>query len=273
MDAMETRTGQQTEQVEAGTKEEVQTDNLSDEAKLAAEALAATDETAEPTGDTPEIAGLKKEDERLLGSITAKRQLNRELDKKIATKLAAEEAAKPKEKSPYDKYLEENPEAIDEPFPAKIVIAQSKWEKEQDAKRQAERETSTISTRVNESYLKARQKYKDFDDILIGAEDVLTEGDQIDIRNAILRGEDGGELLYKRCIYKTLLAGGDRAKELRAKLQKKVTTKASVQKETKETGGLKKETVKVPAGEPAGAEKILSNPTLAHIYSAFGFEG
>ena len=280
MDTLETQqssTEQQVESVEQVvtetpvTETPVKADDLSDEAKLAAEALAATD--TGPAGDTPEIAGMKKESERLLGEITARRQLNRELDKKLAEKLAAEEAAKPPEKSPEDKWIEENPELVDEPFPAKITIAQRKFEKEQSAKEAKKQEASSTSSRINDAYRKARGKYSDFDEILTTSQDLLTEGDQVDIRAAMKRGEDGAEALYKRCIYKTLLAGGDRAKELRAKLQKKVVTKASVPTQTNQKpGGSETQTVNVPVNPPASAEEAIRNPVLAHIYGAMGYE-
>ena len=291
MDATETQqtTEQQTttQQVDQTVKEadtgteqvQIPADNLSDEAKLAAEALAATE--ALPAGDTPAIIGLKREDERLIGSITAKRQLNRELDRKLAektAKLTAEEAAKPPEKSPLEIFVEENPD--EDIVPAKVQLAERKWQKEQDAKSQKQKEIGSISSKVNDSYLKARQKYKDFDDILVGAEDLLTEGDQVDIRNAIQRGEDGAEALYRRCIYKTLLAGGDRAIEMRAKLQEKVNaeTKASVPTQTQQTkqqtgGSETTQKVEVPAKPPASTDAVLRNPTLANIYAAFGGYG
>lgn len=285
MDAKETQTTEQqdtTQQQQAESavqiapeakaeQAQVPADNLSDEAKLAAEALAATE--PEPAGDTPEIAGMKREDERLIGAITAKRQLNRELDRKIAEKLAAEEAAKPPEKSPLEIYIDENPDS--EFTPPAVSLADQKWHREQAVKRQKDQEASSVSSRFNAATLEARKKFSDFDEILVSAEDLLTEGDQVDIKAAIKRGEDGAEALYKRCIYKTLLAGGDRAKELRAKLQKKNVTKASVQttQTSQQTGGSETQKVEVPAKPPASAEEALHNPTLAHIYAAYGYEG
>ena len=127
-----------------------------------------------------------------------------------------------------------------------------------------------VSSKVNEVYRKSREKFSDFDDIIMTSQDLLTEGDQVDIRAAIKRGEDGPEALYKRCIYKTLLAGGDRAKEMRAKLQKKVVTKASVQQTqtNQQQGGSQ---TNVPAKPPASAEEAINNPVLAHIYGAMGY--
>jgi hypothetical protein len=257
----------------------VQEDNLSDEARLAAEALAATEDPAE---ESPEIAGLKKEDERLIGSITAKRQLLRELDRKFDEKLAAEKAAVPPEKSPEEKYIEANEDTFDpdtEPFPARVQIAQRKWEKEQAEKSRRLQEESSISASANKSYLKARETYGDFDEIVLGAEDLLTEGDQIDVKNAAKKGEDPAEKLYRICIYKTLLAGGDRAKQLRANLKAKIPSKkASVQEpiNQQETGGSEqagaKKTAPKPAEPPASAEEAISSPQLAHIYSAFGLD-
>ena len=254
----------------AAEQAQVPADNLSEEARLAVEALAAT----EPAGDTPEIAGMKREDDRLVGSITAKRQLIRDLDQKLAEKLASEEAAKPPDLSPEEKYIEENSDTFDpdtEPFPAKVQMAQRKFDKEQAAKEAQKQEASMVSSKVNDVYRKAREKFSDFDDIIMTSQDLLTEGDQVDIRAAIKRGEDGPEALYKRCIYKTLLAGGDRAKEMRAKLQKKVVTKASVQQTqtNQQQGGSQ---TNVPAKPPASAEEALNNPVLAHIYGAMGYE-
>ena len=278
MDALETQqSSTEQQQVESAVQnapeaktDQVQapSDNLSDEARLAAEALAAT----EPAGDTPEITGIKREDERLIGSITAKRQLIRDLDKKLAEKLAAEEAAKPPEKSPEEKYIEDNSDTFDpenEPFPAKVQMAQRNFEKEQAAKEVKKQEAKSTSSRINTAYQKARKKFSDFDEIVTAAEDLLTEGDQVDIRAAIGRGDDGAEALYKRCIYKTLLAGGDRAKELHAKLQKKNVTKASVQTQ-QQSGGSEK--VEVPAKPPASAEEAIRNPALAQVYAAFAYE-
>ena len=286
MDTLETQqssteqqTGSEVQQTVPETpavEAQVPADDLIDEAKLAAEALAATD--TGPAGDTPEIAGMKKESERLLGEITARRQLNRELDKKLADKLAAEEAAKPPELSPEEKYIKENSDTFDpetEPFPANVQMAQRKFDKEQAAKAAQKQEASLVSSKANAVYLKAREKFSDFDDIIMISQDLLTEGDQVDIKAAIKRGEDGAEALYKRCIYKTLLAGGDRAKEMRAKLQKKVVAKASVQTQTQtnqKPGGSETQTTNVPVNPPASAEEAINNPVLAHIYGAMGYE-
>ena len=78
-------------------------------------------------------------------------------------------------------------------------------------------------------------------------------------------------MIYERCILKTLLAGGERAKALRAKLKTKLTTKASVQK-TKTTGGSESEDQgQVPANAPESVAKVTENPVLANIYSVLGF--
>jgi hypothetical protein len=282
MDAMDTQTTEaaegkaQAEETTSGADEQAQEqvqDNLSDEQKLAAEALAATEA---PAGDTPEIEALKREDERLLGSITAKRRLNRELDRKLAEKMEAEKAAAPPEKSPEEKYLEENEDAFDpnnEPFPAKVQMAQRRWEREQAAKAQKQQEENTVTSRANASYNKAREKFSDFDTVLEDAQDLLTEGDRLDFSNAAKKGDDVAELIYKRCIYKTLEAGGDGARRLRARLQQKVKSRASVPKpNTNPTDGSQggKET---PAAQPsASAEEIAENPQLAQVYAAFGVD-
>lgn len=278
-ETVETQAGKEAEvkDTSPAAAEPAQEETLSDEARLAAEALAATEESA---GESPEIAGLKKEDERLLGSITAKRQLNRELDRKIAEKLAAEKAAMPPEKTPEEKYIEDNEDTFDpdtDPFPARVQIAQRKWDREQAEKNRRLQEESSISASTNKHYLKARETYSDFDEIVLGAEDLLTEGDQIDVRNAAKKGEDPAEKLYKIAIYKTLMAGGDRAKQLRAKLKLKIPSKkASVQEPTKqETDGSEekvgaKKQVPKPAEPPASAEEAINNPHLAHIYAACG---
>ena len=282
MDAMET---QQTETAEAKaqetedktSQEQSQTqENLSDEQKLAAEALAATEEPAE---ESPEIEGLKREKEKLIGSITAMRKVQRELDRKMAEKLAAEKASQPPEKSPAEKYIEEHSDTFDpdtEPLPARVMIAQQKWEKEQSELSLRKQEQEKVIAQGNASYLKARQKYSDFDEILLEAEDLLTEGDQIDVKNAVIKGEDPAEKLYKICTYKILMAGGDRAKELRAKLKTKVTSKASVQKkQEKQTDGSEKGGQKLKeetAQAPASAEETVTSPQLAHIYAAYGID-
>lgn len=283
MDATETT--QQTESTEAQEKagaeqqtsqQQEQTAEMSEEAKLAAEALAATEE---PAGDTPEIEGMKKESERLLGEITARRALNRELDRKIAEKTAAEQAALPPEKSPAEIFLEEHENDVEfnpdtDPLPANVQLAQNKWEKEQAEKNRQKLEQATASSTANKAYLKAREKYSDFDEIVLGAEDLLTEGDQIDVKNAIKNGDDPAEFLYKRCIFKTLEAGGERARTLRAKLQAKVkSTKASVQpKQEKSDGskeGEKKDEKKVPETPPSDAKEVINNPRMAQIYATF----
>lgn len=273
---------QQTEQSsEAQAESQQQTDaeaaqtdneNLSDEARLAAEALAATEEPAE---ESPEIAGLKKENDSLLSSITARRQLLRELDKKLADKVAAEKAAEPPEKSPEEKFIEEHEDSFDpdtEPFPARVQTAQREWEKKQAEIAQKRHEEQSVSSTANQLYLKAKERFSDYDEIVMGAEDLLTEGDQVDVKNAIKRGKDGAELLYKRAISRTLEAGGDRAKQLKAKLRSKLPSKrASVQNAQETTDGSKKEEKRsVPANPPASAEDALTNPHLAHTYAAFG---
>jgi len=277
MDATET---QQTETAEAKAQEQEQSqtqENLSDEQKLAAEALAATEEPAE---ESPEIEGLKREKEKLIGSITAMRKVQRELDQKMAEKLAAEKASQPPEKSPAEKYIEEHSDTFDpdtEPLPARVMIAQQKWEKEQSELSRRKQEQEKVIAQGNASYLKARQKYSDFDEILLEAEDLLTEGDQVDVRNAAKKGEDPSEKLYKICIYKILMAGGDRAKELRAKLKaKQPSNKASVQKkQEKQTDGSEKGGQKLKeetAQAPASAEETVTSPQLAHIYAAYGID-
>lgn len=262
-------------------KEQAETqDNLSDEAKLAAEALEATDE---PAGDAPEIEGLKGEKDKLTNEVTAlraeRRSLRRfksELDKQISDKMAAEKAASPPEKSPEEKYIEENADTFDpdtEPFPAKVQIAQRKWEKEQAEKTNTRQQEEAIRTRANNSYLKARDKYSDFDQVLEDAQDLLTEGDQLDFRRALEKGDDAGDLIYRRCIYKTLEAGGDRARQLRARLKQK--TKASVQKpKQKPTDGSQQTEDKKPEEKPSetSAEETVDNPQLAQVYSAFGID-
>lgn len=285
MDAMDTTgTQQQTTGTEAQTAEsqageqqaaqEAQTENLSDEARVAAEALALTEEPAE---ESPEIEALKREDERLIGSITAKRALNRELDRQIAEKMASEKASQPSEPSPEQKYIDENKDNFDpntEPFPASVQMAQRKWEREQETRQRQQQEETSVTTAANKAYLQARQKYSDFDEIVMEAEDLLTEGDKVDIRNAAKNGEDPAEMLYQRCIYKTLMAGGSRARELRAKLKKKLPAKASAQKqETKENqsgGSEKKPSEEKPAS--IAEKQEVKNPALAHIYAAFGRE-
>ena len=277
MDAMET---QQTETAEAKAQEQEQSqtqENLSDEQKLAAEALAATEEPAE---ESPEIEGLKREKEKLIGSITAMRKVQRELDRKMAEKLAAEKASQPPEKSPAEKYIEEHSDTFDpdtEPLPARVMIAQQKWEKEQSELSRRKQEQEKVIAQGNASYLKARQKYSDFDEILLEAEDLLTEGDQVDVKNAAKKGEDPAEKLYKICTYKILMAGGDRAKELRAKLKaKQPSNKASVQKkQEKQTDGSEKGGQKLKeetAQAPASAEETVTSPQLAHIYAAYGID-
>ena len=284
MDAMEDT--QQTENPVAATEEKVSSgqqeqaavtdDNMSDEAKLAAEALAATDE---PAGKSPEIESLKSVNDQLLNSITARRHLLRELDKKTAERMEAERPVLPPEKSPEEKYVEENKEIFDPdttPFPAKVQMAQRKFEKEQAEKDRKRQEESTINNRAKISSVEARRKYSDFDKILSNAQDVLTEGDQVDLRRAIEEGKDGAEFLYKRCIYKTLEAGGDRAKQLRAELKAKVPAKASVQKQQSKQStdgselraGQKQEKTPAPPANP----ELGKNPTLAHVYAAFGVD-
>jgi hypothetical protein len=280
MDATETqstetaedKTSQTTEQQPAAETQ----DNLSDEARLAQEALAATEE---PAGDTPEIESLKAENERLLGSITARRRLNRELDQKIAEKMAAEKAAQPTEKSPAEKYIDEHSDTFDpetEPFPAKVEIAQRKWEREQADKARKIDEQNATNQRANASYQKARQRFSDFDSILEEYSDVLTEGDKLDFANAAKKGDDVAELIYSRCIYKTLMAGGDRAKELRAKLKSKPgVSKASVQNQQKPTDGSQQKSGTEQKFDeqttPAKAEENL-NPQQAMVYAAFGVD-
>jgi hypothetical protein len=277
MDAtdMENQTAEDQAGEQSQEQEQIEVDNsnLSDEAKVAAEALALTEEPAE---ESPEIAGMRKEDERLLGAITAKRAIARELDRKIAEKLAADKAAQPPEKSPYEKYIEEHTDTFDpetDNFPAKIQLEQNKWEKQQAEKQRKKEENASITAIGNKAYIKAREKYKDYDEIVVGAEDLLTEGDQIDINNAARKGEDPAEMLYQRCIYKTLMAGGSRARELRSKLRQKLPSKASAQNQQvkTETGGSEQKsgTPNAPAA-PAKTEKL--NPALAHIYAAFGRE-
>lgn len=274
---------QQTESPEAATEEQVNeqqeqavvTDDMSDESKLAAEALAATDEPAE---DVPEINSLKKVNDQLLNSITARRHLLRELDKKTAERVEAEKSVEPPEKSPEEKYVEDNQEGFDpdtEPFPAKVQMAQRKFEKEQAEKDRKVQEEAYINKMAKTSSVKAREKYSDYDEILREAQDLLTEGDYVDLRKDTAEGKDGAEFLYRRCIFKTLEAGGDRAKQLRARLKEKVTTKASVPKhQSKQTtdGSKPNADKKGQATAPAANPELETNPTLAHIYATYGIE-
>ena len=274
---------QQTESPETATEEQVNeqqeqavvTDDMSDESKLAAEALAATDEPAE---ESPEIDSLKKVNDQLLNSITARRHLLRELDKKTAERVEAEKSVEPPEKSPEEKYVEENQDTFDpdtEPFPAKVQMAQRKFEKEQAEKDRKVQEEAYINKMAKTSSVKAREKYSDYDKILREAQDLLTEGDYIDLRKATTEGKDGAEYLYRRCIFKTLEAGGDRAKQLRARLKEKVTTKASVPKQqSKQTtdGSKPNADKKEQAAAPAANPELETNPTLAHIHAAYGIE-
>ena len=281
MDAMANT--QQTDVSGAANEEQQQVqaevaDNMSDEARLAAEALEATDE---PAGDTPtpEIESLKKVNDDLLGSITARRHLLRELDKKTAEKIEAEKAALPPEKTPEEKYIEDNQDTFDpntEPFPASVQIAQKKFEKEQSAKERRLQEESALSSKATISSVEARKRFSDFDEILREAQDLLTEGDQIDLRKTIAEGKDGAEFLYRRCIYKTFEAGGDRAKQLRAKLKAKVPAKASVQKQStkQKTDGTEQKAGQGQKTAPAAENPELNkNPSLAHIYAAYGIDG
>ena len=209
MDA--TANTQQTDGSEAANEEQAQVqaevadEDMSDEAKLAAEALEATDEPAGET-PTPEIEALKKVNDGLLGSITARRHFLRELDKTVAERVEAEKAAIPPEKTPEELYIEDNHDSFDpdtDPFPASVQIAQRKFDKEQSAKERKAREETNLTKKASMSSVEAHKKFKDFDEILLGAQDLITDGDQLDLKKAIAEGKDGAEFLYRRCIFKT----------------------------------------------------------------------
>lgn len=237
---------------------------LSPEAQLAADALEATGTVVE----TPATKALKSEDERLLGSITAKRQLNRELDATIAKKLAAEEAAKPPEPSPLEKFVEEFP---DDPVPGKVTLAEAKFQQKQAAQAEKKRAETRTGSDNNKFKSAARSKFSDYDAIIESARDLVTEGDAVDIRNAANNGENPAEKLYEICILRTLTAGGDRARTLRAKLQAKLKTKAkaSVQKTNNTDGSTEKEN-EIPGQAPESFEQANNDPNLANIYALFG---
>lgn len=254
---------------EPAKTEQTPTVELSDEAKLAQDALALTDE---PTGQKPEaeaekttalnnvIAALEKERSKLINSITGLRATLRE-------RQEAEERSRPPEKSPLEKFTEENP---DDPVPSSVMLAERDWQNKQNDIKSQKTKATSVSTKLERDIVKARERFTLFDDVLTGGQDLLTDGDRLDFKDAIEKGDDAAELMYKRCIYKTLMAGGNRAKVLREKLRQIANPDASVQKPKENKGG--PEDKEVPAKAPESIEQVMKDPMTANVYACLGME-
>lgn len=197
---------------------------------------------------------------KLVGDITAQRALRRQLtaeNKALAqqreTLLAPVEKAS--EQSPLEKFVAENPE---DPVPSRVTLAerdfQSKRKASETKKKDKKSAKAASEKRGDDASARALAKYPDFFEVGEQAEELLTDGDRLDIQKA----EFPEDLIYKKAIQRILEAGGNAAKELRARLSKTVESEsAPTEKEDKKGGSEEKKPLKTKNVQLAKMRKML----------------
>ena len=266
MDVEETEvetTEQASEAVESESTEPAETpvtETKSDadvEAEIAADALA-----TEPT-ETPETVPLAAHTAlraRKNEVIEAKDQLIERLQADLAERAKA--AAAPVESSPLEKFAAEYP---GEPPTADVLLAEQQWQTKAADERAAKKAAEDKAAVAQASYMQARRRVSDWDEIVGMGQPFLTPGNALDVKMA----PDPAMKLYELSMKAVLASGTPEAAVLRQRLQAKVA-KTSVPKpkgtETKEKG------TPTPPAEPESTSEEVEHMSvaLAQAYAMLG---
>lgn len=188
-----------------------------------------------PDEDESGTEQLATKKDRLIGDVTAERAIRREL-RTANAQLVAENAAlraapaKEAEPSPLDAFAKEHP---DDMVPGSVFQAQEKWRDARHSQSSKEtekaRQGQADRQRGADALARAEAAYSDFHEITEAAEELLTEGDLVDIR----KSKAPEVLLYKKSIARILEAGGATADKLRVRLKSKKTKVESDSVKTK----------------------------------------
>lgn len=194
------------------------------EAAVEDEGQAAAEEQGQ--GQDPKIgAAFAKQRHDFEGQLAESNQKLITAQQQLQQSTAAQVVTAPQEKSPEEKFIEEHPELEDDPFPARVVIAQRKFDKEQTARNAQVQQEQTTTSAVMASINKASISMTDdtngvgFQRLLQLGQHLITDDDAAYIRthqaNAgavmydILHRHVKAAGLLPKAVAKTKAGGGD----------------------------------------------------------------
>jgi len=253
---------EQTPEAEAVTPTEAP--ESSEEAQIAAEALADIEDTeAQPGKETAPVsvvAGLR-------AKLRTEREANQRLSEAIQAQLVerSKPAEQPPELSPIEQYYKDNPELdpnMDAP-PGGVILSDRKWQEQQAKKQRAEQQAQERKELGLESTARAQATFTDFDDVVAIGSRHLTDGNKLDI----YKSKDPAATLYRLCVKATLESGTSDAAVMRQMMQaKQAKPKSGSTPKPKE-----KTTKEKTEPEPETPVEPVMSKELAQIYATFGF--
>lgn len=208
--------------------------------------------TAKKTADTVPLAVHMDLKHRLRE--TTQRLASLEADRMMP---AAQAPAGPPEKSPLEKFAED--EGEDAVPTSQVLLAQGKWERAQSQAHATRTAQATAQRAVQVAVRSMTDETMGdglgFETVLSLGHTFLSEGDLVDVRAA---GDKAGTLLYQRCLQRAVQSGTPQGKLLAqavkaARTGRTVTTPAAAKTAAKKAGAPTREQILAPTESLDGA--------------------